>query len=55
LQHIGGNAAVFMAQLHQWFDGVWHGTALAYTVAVAGMAIAGICFFVGYFFADEEA
>ncbi|CAD6532816.1 hypothetical protein [Paraburkholderia metrosideri] len=54
LQHIGGNAAVFMAQLHQWFDGLWHGTALAYTVAVAGMAIAGICFFVGYFFADEE-
>jgi hypothetical protein len=55
LERIGGNAAVLMAQLHQWFDGLWHGTALAYTVAVLGAAIAALCFFVGYFFADEEA
>lgn len=54
LQRIGGNAAVLMAQLHQWFDGLWHGTALAYTVAVLGVALAGICFFIGYFFADDE-
>lgn len=54
LQRIGGNAAVVMAQLHQWFDGLWHGTALAYTVAVLGALLAGACFFVGYFFADEE-
>jgi hypothetical protein len=53
LQRIGGNAAVLMAQLHQWFDGLWHGTALAYTVAVLGAVIAGVCFFIGYFFADE--
>lgn len=55
LQRIGGNAAVLMAQFHQWFDGLWHGTALAFTVAVLGIAIAGVCFFIGYFFADEEA
>jgi hypothetical protein len=55
LQRIGGNAAVVMAQLHQWFDGRWHGTALAYTIAVLGALIAGACFFIGYFFADEEA
>ena len=54
LERIGGNAAVLMAQLHQWFDSRWHGTALAYTVAVLGAAIAGACFFIGYFFADEE-
>lgn len=54
LQRIGGNAAVLMAQLHQWFDGLWHGTALAYTVAVLGAAVAGACFFIGYFFAHEE-
>ncbi|MFM0202836.1 hypothetical protein PQR53_23535 [Paraburkholderia fungorum] len=54
LQRIGGNAAVVMAQLHQWFDGLWHGTALAYTVAVLGALSAGACFFIGYFFADEE-
>jgi hypothetical protein len=53
LQQIGGNAAVLMAQLHQWFDGLWHGTALAYTVAVLGIAIAGACFFIGHFFADD--
>ncbi|WP_434111689.1 hypothetical protein [Paraburkholderia caffeinilytica] len=54
LQRIGGNAAVLMAQLHQWFDGLWHGTALAYTVAVLGVLLAGACFFIGYFFADSE-
>ena len=54
LQRIGGNAAVLMAQLHQWFDGLWHGAALAYTVAVLGLAVAGACFFAGHFFADDE-
>ncbi|MCP2090685.1 UNVERIFIED_ORG: hypothetical protein J2Y81_006772 [Paraburkholderia sediminicola] len=54
LQRIGGNAAVVMAQIHQWFDSLWHGTALAYTVAVLGALLAGACFFIGYFFADEE-
>jgi hypothetical protein len=54
LQRIGGNAAVLMAQLHQWFDGLWHGTALAYTVAALGIAVAGACFFIGHFFADDE-
>lgn len=53
LQQIGGNAAVLMAQLHQWFDSLWHGVRLAYTVAVLGAALAGACFFVGYFFVDE--
>ncbi|MEA3128957.1 MAG: hypothetical protein QOF46_752, partial [Paraburkholderia sp.] len=42
------------AQLHQWFDGLWHGTALAYTIAVLGALIAGACFFIGYFFADDD-
>ncbi|HEY2020996.1 hypothetical protein [Paraburkholderia sp.] len=55
LQQIGGNAAVLMAQLHQWFDSLWHGVRLAYTVAVLGIVIAGVCFFIGYFFADEQA
>jgi len=53
LQQIGGNAAVLMAQFHQWFDGLWRGTALAYTVAVLGLAVALACFFIGYFFADD--
>ncbi|SMG57881.1 hypothetical protein [Paraburkholderia susongensis] len=53
LQRIGGNAAVLMAQLHQWFDSLWHGVALAYTVAVLGIVLAGVCFFIGHFFADD--
>jgi hypothetical protein len=53
LQQIGGNAAVLMAQLHQWFDSLWHGSRLAYTVAVLGAAIAAACVFIGYFFADD--
>ncbi|WP_233835964.1 hypothetical protein [Paraburkholderia sp. ZP32-5] len=55
LQQIGGNAAVLMAQLHQWFDSLWHGVRLAYTVAVLGIIGAGVCFFIGHFFADDEA
>lgn len=54
LQRIGGNAAVLAAQIHQWFDGLWHGTALAYTMAVLGIALAGACFFIGYFFAFDD-
>ncbi|APA87356.1 hypothetical protein BJG93_17735 [Paraburkholderia sprentiae WSM5005] len=53
LQQIGGNAAVLMAQLHQWFDSLWHGVRLAYTVAVLGAALAAGCFCLGHFFADD--
>ncbi|HZZ12479.1 MAG TPA: hypothetical protein VFE79_17485 [Paraburkholderia sp.] len=55
LQSIGGNAAVVAAQIHQWFDGLWHGRALAYTVAVLGIALAGACCFIGYFFAYDDS
>lgn len=44
LQRIGGNAEVAMAELHQWFDGLWHGKPLAYTVAVLCTAAAAVCF-----------
>ncbi|MGF6702588.1 hypothetical protein OKW38_007265 [Paraburkholderia sp. MM5496-R1] len=53
LQQIGGNAAVLMAQLHQWFDSLWHGARLAYTVAALGAALAAGCIFIGHFFADD--
>lgn len=54
LQQIGGNAAVLVAQFHQWFNGLWHGKPLAYTVAVLGAAIAGLCFFIGHNFAYAD-
>jgi hypothetical protein len=44
LQRIGGNAEVVMAELHQWFDGLWQGKPLAYTVAVLCTAAAAVCF-----------
>lgn len=55
LQQIGGNMAVLMAQFHQWFDSLWHGARLGWTVAVLGIAIAGACFFVGHFFAYDDS
>jgi len=48
LQRIGGTAEVFMAELHQWFNGLWHGKPLAYTVAVLCTALAGGCFWAAY-------
>ncbi|MGF6661327.1 hypothetical protein QF000_002972 [Paraburkholderia atlantica] len=53
LQQIGGNAAVLMAQLHQWFDSLWHGVRLAYTVTALGAALAAGCFFIGHYFVDD--
>jgi hypothetical protein len=54
LQRIGGNAAVLMAQLHQWFDGLWHGKTLGLTVAALGAISAALCFFIGHFFAWSD-
>jgi hypothetical protein len=44
LQRIGGTAEVVMAEFHQWFDSLWHGKPLAYTVAVLCTALAAVCF-----------
>ena len=37
----GGTANVLAAELRAWFDGLWHGTRLAYTVACASVLLAG--------------
>jgi hypothetical protein len=49
LERIGGTGAVVLAEFHQWFDSLWHGKPLAYTVAVLCVAVAGACFLAGYF------
>ena len=36
----GGKANVLAAELRTWFDGLWHGTRLAYTVACASVLLA---------------
>jgi hypothetical protein len=48
LQRIGGTAEVAMAAFHQWFNGLWHGKPLAYTVAVLCTALAALCFWAAY-------
>jgi hypothetical protein len=37
----GGKANVLAAELRAWFDALWHGTRLAYTVACASLLMAG--------------
>src|ERR1700680_5014027 len=42
LELYGGKANVLAVELRQWFDGLWHGRSLAFTVAVlAALAGAG--------------
>jgi hypothetical protein len=48
LQRIGGTAEVVMAELHQWFDSLWHGKPLACTVAVLCTALAAGCFWAAH-------
>jgi hypothetical protein len=43
LQRIGGTAEVAVAEFHQWFDSLWHGKPLAYTMACLCLALAGAC------------
>ncbi|MGA7777742.1 MAG: hypothetical protein WCA85_08510 [Paraburkholderia sp.] len=49
LEMIGGTGEVVLAEFHQWFDSLWHGKPLAYTVAVLCTAVAAACFLAGHF------
>jgi hypothetical protein len=40
LELYGGKANVLAVELTQWFDSLWHGTRLAYTVACATVLLA---------------
>jgi len=59
LARIGGNAALHIAQFDRWFASLWHGTALAGTVAVLGLLLAALCWWLaellGYPLPPEEA
>lgn len=44
----GGTASVLADQFTRWFDGLWHGESLAYTVATIAAVVAFALFFVGY-------
>ena len=46
LEFYGGTANVLAVQFQTWFDGLWHGRSLAYTVAVISVvASLGYVFF----------
>lgn len=46
IKGVGGRAAVHAVRLDQWLAGLFHGRALAYTVAALAVAIALVCFWV---------
>lgn len=50
LQLYGGNAAMLADRFNRWFFGLWHGTSLAYTVAVIALLLS-----LGFFVAARNA
>lgn len=46
LQLYGGKAAILADEFIRWFNGLWHGTSLAYTVAVITFLTSLIIFIV---------
>ena len=48
LESIGGRAAFLAAELTRWLEGLWHGRALAYMVAILCTTIAIVCFLVAH-------
>ena len=46
LELYGGKAAVVADKFNRWFDGLWHGTSLAYTIASLTILISYGFFFV---------
>lgn len=41
---IGGKGAIYAVRSNEWLASLWHGTSLAYTIAVLAVAIAVACF-----------
>ena len=48
VERLGGMAAVYMDRFNRWLAGLWHGKALAGTMAVLAIAIALLCFWVAH-------
>ena len=44
LQLMGGRFGALLAEFSEWFAGLWHGRALAATIAVIAVALAAACF-----------
>jgi len=50
LQLYGGQSAVLADRFMRWFDGLWHGESLAYTIAVITL-----CISLGFFVAARKS
>lgn len=48
LELYGGTANVLATELRHWFGSIWHGTRLAFTVALITLVTAFICWFFSY-------
>ena len=44
LQLMGGHFGALLAQFTEWFAALWHGRALAGTIAVIAVMLASVCF-----------
>ncbi len=54
LELYGGKANVLAVRFREWFDGLWHGTSLAYTVGVITVVVALGFFFVAHHTPTDE-
>ena len=45
LELYGGTLNVLATEFTEWFDGLWHGKELAFTVAFIALALASLCWF----------
>jgi|SRR5208283_549675 len=52
LERYGGKANILATDIQQWFEGLWHGRNLAYTVAALALGASLICFYVALFLPD---
>jgi hypothetical protein len=50
----GGNASVLADQFSRWFDGLWHGESLAFTVAFITIVVSFVLFVIGYYSPHHE-
>jgi len=54
LELYGGKANVIAAEITKWFEGLWHGKSLAYTVAFITIIASMALFFVAYHLPSES-
>ena len=47
LELFGGKASVLSIEFLQWFEGLWHGKSLAFTVAMISAVLAFLLWFIG--------